>query len=38
MAQAIILDPMTVALKPVRADLLDEPIGRQGGQIIEGSA
>ena len=35
MAQARILDPMAIALKPVRADLLDQPIRREGGQIIQ---
>src|SRR5713101_5035553 len=36
--QAIILDPVAVALKPVRADPSYQPLRRQGGQIIQDGA
>ena len=35
MAQAIILHPVAVPFKPVGTDLLDQPLRREGSQIIQ---
>ncbi len=38
MAQAIILNAVAIALKPVRADLRNEPVRSKARQIIQGCA
>jgi hypothetical protein len=35
MAQAVVLDAVAVTLKPVRGDVVNQPIRSKGGQVIQ---